>query len=244
MNDFIKGVETPGMIAWETLPTYNTIMAIAVGAGLLALVLFYRAVTKDRENMSFDGWALNFGVLGTILAATGLHMTLTWPLAPDFAFDNIVFGETSLAFGVLMLAGSFYLWRRRDELVAAPDPVRVIARTVKPLTIFIVGLGLALIAIALAGVVFQLFAAPPQEPISGIFYEWPLLEASFMGILFVLVAVGALVLPFATNKLARGESAVGLIKTIGWAWTISGVILLLFGAMNFYTHIGLIVNTM
>jgi hypothetical protein len=33
-------------------------------------------------------------------------------------------------------------------------------------------------------------------------------------------------------------------SVVGWSWGIAGVVFLLFGAMNFFTHIGLIVNTM
>ncbi|MHA2789472.1 DUF981 domain-containing protein [Corynebacterium sp. S7] len=244
MRDFFMGVSTPGAIAWETLPTYNTIMSIAVGAGLVALVLFNRAIQKEGKEVSLDGWALTFGVLGFILTATGLHMTLTWPLAPDFAFDNIVFGETSLAFGVLMLAAAIYLWRRQEKILESENMSRTIAQALKPLSIFIAGLGLALFAIALAGIVYQLFAAPPQEPISGYFGAWPILEATFMGILFAMVGLGAVLLPIANNKVARGEESGTVGTWVHWLWLIAGVVFILFGAMNFYTHIGLIVNTM
>ena len=33
MGGFFTGVESPGMIDWATMPTYNTIMSVAVGAG-------------------------------------------------------------------------------------------------------------------------------------------------------------------------------------------------------------------
>lgn len=35
-----------------------------------------------------------------------------------------------------------------------------------------------------------------------------------------------------------------MAKTVGILWTVTEVIVELFGAMNFYTHIGLVVNTM
>ena len=115
-------------IDWAIMPTYNTIMSVAAGAGLLALVIFARDLLKFRhdrkEAVSTDGWALAFGVLGLILATTGLHMTLTWPLAAGgFPFDNIIFGETSLGFGVLLLGAAFYLWQRGEALVMAEDPI-------------------------------------------------------------------------------------------------------------------------
>lgn len=266
MGGFFTGVESPGMIDWATMPTYNTIMSVAVGAGLLAVVLFYRELRRaggaagvgdsagskwrgGRHALSTDGWALIFGVLGLILTLTGLHMTLTWPLAAGgFAFDNVIFGETSLAFGVLMLAAAWYLWKRGADLKADADPLGMAASTVKPLSIFIAALGLALFAIALAGTVYQLFAAPPQEPISGAFADYPVIEATFMSLLFALVGLGAVLFPFAVRKVLSTpvDAQVGgaAISVTGVVWTITGIVFVLFGAMNFYTHIGLIVNTM
>ncbi|UVI35402.1 DUF981 family protein [Brevibacterium spongiae] len=273
MKTFFTGVESPGMIDWASMPTYNTIMSIAVGAGLLAVVLFYRELSKASvaggdgspsgratgstvstwrgraAGLNTDGWALTFGVLGLILTGTGLHMSLTWPLASGgFAFDNVIFGETSLAFGVLMLAAAWYLWKRGVDLKADSDPLGRAASTVRPLSIFIAALGLALFAIALAGIVYQLFAAPPQEPISGAFAEHPLIEATFMSLLFALVGIGAVVFPFAVRAVLKApvDAPVksGAVTVAGVVWTITGIVFVLFGAMNFYTHIGLIVNTM
>src|SRR5699024_11028455 len=82
MRDFFTGESSPGMIDWTTMPTYNTIMSLAAGAGLLALVLFVRDLLRPHaeDPVSTDGWALTFGSLGVILTLTGLHMSLTWPL--------------------------------------------------------------------------------------------------------------------------------------------------------------------
>ena len=257
MKDFFLGESSPGLIDWTTMPTYNTIMSIAAGAGLVALVLFARDLLRHSEEdpASTDGWSLTFGALGLILTLTGLHMALTWPLAAGgFAFDSVIFGETSLGFGVLMLALAIHLARRGDRLLAAPAPIAEIARTARPLSIFIIGLGLALLAIMAAGMAYQLFAAPPQEPISGAFAAWPVVEATFMSLLFGLVGVGAVLAPLALRSLGRaartatdgGTSVVvpGLAKAVGVLWLVTGIVFVLFGAMNFYTHIGLIVNTM
>lgn len=258
MSDFFTGESSPGMIDWTTMPTYNTIMSLAAGAGLLALVLFVRDLLRPHaeDPVSTDGWALTFGSLGVILTLTGLHMSLTWPLASGgFAFDNVIFGETSLGFGVLMSALAIYLWKRGETVAESPAPLVTVARAARPLSIFIAGLGLALIAIMAAGIVYQLFAAPPQEPISGAFAEWPIVEAIFMSALFGLIGVGAVLAPFAISAFARTQRGqathqaaavrVPLVaKIVGWLWLISGLVFVLFGAMNFYTHIGLIVNTM
>lgn len=242
------------------MPTYNTIMSVAVGAGLLAIVWFFidlrrasrgdvtERVSKRHSMLSTDGWSITFGVLGLLLTATGLHMTLTWPLASGgFAFDNVIFGETSLAFGVLLLGAAWYLWKRGADLKTDPEPLKMAANTARPLSIFIAAMGLALFAIAIAGVTYQLFAAPPQEPISGAFAAYPLIEATLMSVLFALVGVGAVVFPFAVNTVLRTPAEAtsgGAVKTVGIVWAITGIVFVLFGAMNYFTHIGLIVNTM
>ncbi|MFL5680177.1 MAG: DUF981 family protein [Chloroflexota bacterium] len=258
--------QTGGLVIdWTQMPTYNTIMAVAAGAGLLGVVMFARDL-RVRPDVHLRGWALAFAVPGFILALTGAHMTLTWPFAKYFPFDNIIFGEPSLAFGVLLLAAALYLWTRGEHLggidahVATDDPAgsageperdepaRVaatleLARVARPMTVFLVGLGLSLLAIAAAGIVFQLFAAPPEEPISGAFAEWPWLEATFMSGLFALVGIGCLSAPFALGNVGKpGMSTAQRITGVTWA--LAGIAFLLFGALNFFTHIGLIVHTM
>ena len=114
MNTFFTGEESPGLIDWGNMPTYNTIMALAVGAGLIAVAMFFRDFRAGKLD-GVEGYALTFGALALILFPTGLHMSLTWPLAPDFAFDNIVFGETSLGFSVLLGAAAFFLWNKREH---------------------------------------------------------------------------------------------------------------------------------
>lgn len=233
------------VIDWAQMPTYNTVMSVAVGAGLLLLVALGRDLLRSPRDVVSTGWALAFGVLGTILTTTGLHMTLTWPLASGgFAFDNIIFGETSLAFGVMLLAASIYLWRRGTEDLGRDDAITHLREVARPVSVFVLGMGLGLIAIAIAGVSYQLFAAPPEEPISGAFAEYPLIEAIFMSGLIALVGLGAVLFPLAVRRGGGDVARHRAIVIIGWSWTITGVAFLLFGAMNFFTHIGLIVNTM
>lgn len=227
------------VIDWENLPTYNTIMAVAAGAGLVLLVHLARDLLTEPAQTSSDGYALAFGVIGVILTLTGLHMTLTWPLAPDFAFDNIVFGEPALLLGVMLLAVAVYAWRRGSDLLATSDAMDRIKAIARPMTPLILGAGLANLAIAAAGMSNQLFTAPPQEPISG----WvaglhPWLEPTFISGLYALVGVGALATPaaIAGNDRARTIAA--------WTLTASGWVFLLFGAFNYFSHIGLVVNTM
>ncbi|MFD6949129.1 hypothetical protein A6A08_07135 [Nocardiopsis sp. TSRI0078] len=239
MGDFLTGVEGGIRIDWATMPTYNTVMAVAAGAGLILVVALGRALLSGRRIVP-DGWALAFGTLGLLLTATGLHMTLTWPLAAGgFAFDNIIFGEPSLVFGVLLLAAALYLWKRGDALNGHEDPAAHVARVAGPVSVLVFGMGLASFGIAAAGWVFQLFAAPPQEPVSGAFSAYPWLEAAFISGLYALVGVGAVLFPFALRSLKSR-----LWTVVGVVWGLAGIVFLLFGALNYYTHIGLVVNTM
>jgi uncharacterized membrane protein len=231
------------VIDWTQMPTYNTIMSVAAGAGLILLVLLGRSAQTEGR-FAADSWALASGVLGFILTLTGAHMTLTWPFAKYFPFDNIIFGETSLGLGALLLAAAFYLWKRAAVIDVSDDPGALLARTAKPLGIFIFALGLCLFSIAAAGVVFQLFAAPPQEPISGAFAAYPWIEAIFMSGLFALVGVGAVLFPFTLKHFSSHAKPTPVQIVVGVAWGLSGLAFLLFGALNFFTHIGLIIHTM
>jgi hypothetical protein len=230
-------------IDWTQMPTYNTIMAVSAGAALLTVVWFGRSILK-KQVVHLEGWSLAFAVPGLILLLTGLHMTLTWPFAKYFPFDNIIFGEPSLAFGVLLLAGALYLWKRSTAIEASDDPVLYLSQTARPLSIFIFGIGLALGAIASAGLVFRLFAAPPEEPISGAFANYPWVEAIFMSGLFGIIGVGAVLFPFSLPRKAQSSTGTPLQWIVASLWGLSGFGLLVFGALNYFTHIGLILNTM
>ena len=231
------------VIDWTQMPTYNTIMSLAAGAGLILVVLLGRSIVS-KEKFAAESWALAAGVLGVILTITGTHMTLTWPFAKYFPFDNIIFGETSLGLGVLLLAAAFYLWKRAAVIDASDDPGALLAHTAKPLGVFIFGLGLALFGIAAAGITFQLFAAPPEEPVSGAFAAYPWIEATFMSGLFGLTGLGAVLFPFMLKGYSSHTKPGAVQIIVGIAWGLAGIVFLLFGALNFFTHIGLIVHTM
>src|SRR3954453_4355238 len=111
------------IIDWTQMPTYNTIMAVAAGAGLLQVVQFAREL-RVRPDVHLRGWALAFAAPGAILALTGAHMTLTWPFEKYFPFDNIIFGEPTLAFGVLLLAAALFLLTRGDPLGGGGEHAR------------------------------------------------------------------------------------------------------------------------
>ncbi len=147
-----------------------------------------------------------------------------------------------LGLGVLLLGSAILLWRRR-ELPIDSDRGGELAAVISPLGVIIVGYGLALGAIAFAGLVNQLFAAPPEEPISGAFSQWPWMEATFMSGMFGVTGIGAVLFPLALKGYHTGE------KRTVWQWIVGiciglpGLGFFLFGALNFFTHIGLIIHT-
>ncbi len=222
------------------MTVYNEIMALMSGAGLLGFAWFLQQLIR-KEPIESEGWAGFFGVTGLILLVTGLHTTLTWPFSEGgFEYANVAFGQPAAAFGALMLFAAIYLWRHREmfsgELDAAAVSERAL-RALRPVSIFVGALGLGMAVLAIAFVRYQLGAAPPEEPISGRFGGMPILEALFLGGLWGVIAIGAIL--FAIALLTNRPQ---LLRWAIRAWVIGGVVMLLFGAMNFYTHLGMYYN--
>jgi uncharacterized membrane protein len=217
---------------------YNELVAITAGAGLLGFAWFLADLIRNNRIES-EGWAAFFGLTGTLLLALGIHTTVTWPFGGDgFEYANIAFGQPAAGFGALLLFAAVYLWRHRTLFSADVELAKTAAlAALKPISIFVGALGLAMAVLAVTFVRFQLGAAPPEEPISGRFGHLPILEALFLGGLWGVVAVGALL--FAIALLTNRPQ---LLRWVVWAWIVGGVVFLLFGAMNFYTHIGMYDN--
>jgi uncharacterized membrane protein len=217
---------------------YNELVAITAGAGLLGFGWFLTHLLRGRR-IDSEGWAGFFGVTGLLLLVLGLHTTVTWPFGGDgFEYANIAFGQPAAGFGALLLFAAVYLWRHRNLFTGEVDEVNATALSAfKPVAVFVGALGLGMAVLAIAFVRFRLGAAPPQEPISGRFGHLPILEAAFLGGLWGIIALGALL--FAAAMVADRPR---LLPWAVWSFAIGGLVLLLFGAMNFYTHIGMYVN--
>jgi len=217
---------------------YNELVAITAGAGLLGFGWFLTHLVRGRR-IDSEGWAGFFAVTGLLLLITGLHTTLTWPFGgKGFEYANIAFGQPAAGFGALLLFAAVYLWRHRTLFEGPQETANeVTVRALRPVAVFVGALGLGMAVLAIAFVRYQLGAAPPQEPISGRFGHLPVLEALFLGGLWGVVAVGALL--FAAAAVTDRPS---LLPWAVRAWVVGGLVLLLFGAMNFYTHIGMYVN--
>ncbi|UPK75040.1 DUF981 domain-containing protein [Nocardioidaceae bacterium SCSIO 66511] len=217
---------------------YNELIAVTAGAGLLGVALFLKQLMGSKRIES-EGWAAFFGITGLILLVLGVHTTVTWPFgAGGFEYANIAFGQPAVGFGALLIFAAVYLWRNRAQFGGDIEQATAAAvAALKPVSIFVGALGLGMAVLAITFVRFQLGAAPPEEPISGRFGHLPILEALFLGGLWGIVAIGALLFAFAlwTDRLQ-------LMRWVVWAWLIGGTVFLLFGAMNFYTHIGMYYN--
>jgi uncharacterized membrane protein len=222
----------------DAVIVYNELVAITAGAGLLGFASFLTSLIRTKP-IDSEGWAAFFGVTGLLLLVTGLHTTVTWPFGGDgFEYANIAFGQPAAGFGALLLLAAVYLWRHRarfDTDVESANKATLAA--LKPAGIFVGALGLGMAVLAIAFVRFQLGAAPPEEPISGRFGHLPILEALFLGGLWGVVAAGALLF-----AIALWTDRPQLLRWAVRAWVVGGVVFLLFGAMNFYTHIGMYDN--
>ncbi|WP_413513560.1 DUF981 family protein [Myroides odoratus] len=231
------------IIDWQQMPTYNTVMAVATGAALLSLAAIGKSLLYNTK-VNPKGWAMNLFTLALILVTTGLHMTVTWPLAKYFPFDNIIFGEPSLVLGAMLLPIAYYFWKNEKELIDREDRLQLVAANFRHFKYLMIGIGLGMIGIAFAGVIYQLFAAPKEEPISGMFADYPMFEAVCISLVYAGIGVAAVSTPKILEKFTAGEYFTNFSKfgyflfvLVGWVW-------LLFGALNYFTHVGLIVNTM
>ena len=217
---------------------YNELVAITAGAGLLGFAAFLATIIGGKR-IDSEGWAAFFGVTGGLLVTTGLHTTMTWPFGGNgFEYANIAFGQPAAGFGALLLLAAVYLWRHRALFAGDPERAgEAVLAALKPAAIFVGALGLGMAALAVTFVRFQLGAAPPEEPISGRFGHLPIVEALFLGGLWGIVAIGALLF-----AIALWTDRPQLLRWAVRAWVVGGVVFLLFGAMNFYTHIGMYDN--
>lgn len=217
---------------------YNELVSVTAGAGLIGFAWFVSQLVK-RKPIESEGWAAFFGVSGLLLFVMGLHTTVTWPFGGEgFEYANIAFGQPALGFGALMLFAALYLWRHRELFAGDPETAGATAlAALKPVSLFVGALGLGMVVLAITFVRFQLGAAPPEEPISGRFGHLPILEALFLGGLWGIVGLGSIL--FAIAQLFERPT---LLRWAVWAFAIGGVVFLLFGAMNFYTHIGMYHN--
>src|SRR5215208_2039066 len=82
---------------------YLTVIMVAVVPGAV-LTVVYGLMFLDAPLADQKPWGWAFAVVGLLLAVTGLHLVLTWPLPGAY---NIVMGEPALYFGLVFLGTAF-----------------------------------------------------------------------------------------------------------------------------------------
>jgi hypothetical protein len=221
---------------------YNTIVGLAAGVALVLVAELFKKLA-DRKKVRVEGYALAFGMTSFILTVLGITISVMWPYTKAL-HANIMMGEPALAFGVLLAAASFFLWRRReifDDLdrnnEKSEQAIAYIAAVMRPVSAWIFATGLMMASLTAAILYYQLGKAPPQEPISGRFAQTSV-ETVFLGLLWGLTSVGALLLPACVLKWSRK-----LLVAAAVCWRVAGILIILFSAMNYFTHIGLLMNT-
>lgn len=214
--------------------TYNTTMGLAAGAIMLLLIVFARVVSQPQRP-SLEGWAWMFVSLGLILAVTGTHMTLTWPLeqiegAPCCAVDNVAFGEPAMLFGFLVVFAGIAIIRGEKNAFTRGVEFDVIA-TVRPILYAGAFGGIGLIMIGIAGIQFGMWGPPPpDEPIARLMGD-SILERYYVAGTYAVTGLAAMTAPFAPEHRVLGR--VFAISTLlgGMSWTFLAITL-------FYGHIG------
>lgn len=219
-------------------------MGVCAGLALVLVALLGKKLLR-RETIAPEGWSLSFGVVGVVLTFLSGLMAVTWPLTVNPPL-NIIFAEPSLLLGVMLIAASIFLGKQKDAVNAlassnkktADEAEIYLRRVLAPISWVIFGVGLILAFSTIAIFRFTIVgSAPAAEPISGLLHDYPLIENTFFGVLYGLPAVGALLMPFALRKPRSMLSTI-----VGYSWVIAGISFLLFSAMNYYTHSGMLVN--
>jgi Protein of unknown function (DUF981) len=221
---------------------YNTIVGLAAGVALVLVAQLFKKLA-NHEKVASEGFALAFGMTGFILTVLGITISVMWPYN-KVLHANIMMGEPALAFGILLAAASFFLWNRHelfDELgdgnEKSEKAIATIVATLRPVSVWIFAIGLMMASLTAAILYYQLGKAPSQEPISGHF-SLSGAEPGFLALLWGLISVGALLMPAGVLRWNRRMLTVAAI-----CWQVAGVLLALFSAMNYFTHIGLLINT-
>jgi Protein of unknown function (DUF981) len=221
---------------------YNTVVGLAAGVALILVAGLFKKLANGAK-VQPEGYALSFGATGFILTVLGTTISVMWPYT-KVLHANIMMGEPALAFGVSLVAAAFFLWSKSEIFKdlgegneRSQQAIAYFAAVLRPVSLWVFAMGLMMASLTVAILYYKLGQAPPQEPISGLFSE-SRLEPIFLAFLWGLTSLGALLLPAGVRKWNRKLLMISVI-----CWAIAGVVIVLFGAMNYFTHIGLLMNT-
>ncbi len=222
---------------------FNTVMGVCAGLALLLVPRYWAVLRGDSLPLQIitepgerTAWAATFGILGVLLTSLGFVMTVTHPLAAVKPYIDTVFGEPSLMLGLILLAAAWHLGRRDDTALDAARLQSILT----PMSWIIFWLGVVLLWCTLAILRFDVISsAPAEEPITGLLHHYPAVENTFFAlVLYGPAALGCLIFPAAIKAQHRKTWL-----TLYWCWTISGFAFAAFSAMNFYTHTGMLANS-
>jgi uncharacterized membrane protein len=227
------------------LVLYNTVMGLAASAGLLLLVVFTQRGARAPTNVR-QAWAVVFGTLGGVLTVLAVHVNVEWPL---LGAANIIFGEPSLMFGVLLLAAAAIIYRTpveetRDlsELEGGAsvsdlwnvEPLpQELAVALRPVAYVGALSGVMVVLLGWGGAAFgEIVFRPPAS-------EWPTglvagtgLEIVYMVVTYTLLGAGAMVLP-------AGLRDPGRLRVAGVLLSVSALLVLFITLISFVGHISL-----
>ena len=194
---------------------YNTLIGICS-----ALVLFLSASALKTYGQGSSLVGHGFALVTVSLPLSLLSAAMTLKGYPAL---SIVFGQPTLMLGALGLVAGYGLARGYTE---RPD------FNLKPFTWIISAVGLALLALATAIFRFDLVGnASTSEPIIGQADGW---QNIAFGVAYLLAAIGCLVAVKVEEYWAYA--------IIRFSWIATGIFLLAFSVLNFYTRVGLLTN--
>lgn len=222
---------------------YMGLMGLLLSFAMLAVPIFGNQVLVKNQPVPLAPWAWTFGATGAGLVATGAHMTLTWPLidVPDpqcCRSINLMFGEPSLIFGLVLLAtaGSLAWVGKKLEPLNTGQLVDLVQRTdvvrtaiTAPAWLAAAG-GALLIPMGIAGLVFQKFVPPPTEwyGFVGSF------ETYYVSFMYLAGGLACIVLPFGLTR-----RSLPLMRFSGFTLATVGVLLLILTLAGTFGHIEL-----
>ncbi len=220
--------------------TYNTTMGLVAGAIMLLVLVFARVVQQPGRG-PLEGWAWMFVALGLILAVTGTHMTLTWPLkqipvdgVACCAADNVAFGEPAMLFGFLVVFAAIAIMRGEKNALDRGVEFDIVS-TIRPMLYAGAFGGFGLIMIGVAGPEFGMWGpAPPDEPIARLMGD-SILERFYVAGAYILTGVAAITAPFAPEHRIVGRIFSSTLFVAGMMWTFLGITLF-YGHIGFFPH--------
>ncbi len=233
--------------AAKSLILSNTVIGFLAGIALLLLVIFARhAATADRRIR--QAWAWVFATLGGTLFVFGFHTTVTWPL---LGAGNLIFGEPSVIFGVILLAAAGIIHQTPLEgaedqttettlrsfnpfiVQGVEDIPEELLVALQPLAFVSAFTGLMLILLAIGGAALGeiVFRPPPNEYPTGMIAGTGI-ESIYFIVTYGVLGTGTILLPIALHNRSW-------LRPVAYLFVLAGILLLLITYVSFLGHISL-----